>query len=133
MNTLTAHSLSLPGERPGFSVAGTGTPVVLLHASLGSKSQWSTLIERLSRRFCVVAVDLHGYGDNTSLRTPAPFRLDDEVDLVMDRLDAAVDPRARIHLVGHSYGGLVALRLAQRHPHRVASVCVYEPVVMRLL
>ena len=120
-------------QRPGYFVMGAGAPVVLLHASLGSKSQWSTLAERLARRFQVIAIDLWGYGDHAGSALPTPFSLDEEVRLVMDRLDALVDARTRVHVVGHSYGGLVALRLAQWHRQRIASLALYEPVLFRLL
>jgi pimeloyl-ACP methyl ester carboxylesterase len=45
----------------------------------------------------------------------------------------AADAAAPVHLVGHSYGGAVALRVALYHPDLVASVAVYEPVAMRVL
>jgi pimeloyl-ACP methyl ester carboxylesterase len=131
--TSTASQASCVVEELGYFVAGKGPPVVLLHASLGSKSQWTALAERLCTRFRVIGIDLHGYGDNTGLPAPTPFTVDDEVRLVLDRLAGLVDPYARLHLVGHSYGGLVALRLAQRHPERVASLSLYEPVLFRLL
>jgi pimeloyl-ACP methyl ester carboxylesterase len=38
-----------------------------------------------------------------------------------------------VHLVGHSYGGAIALRIALRHPESIASVAVYEPVALRIL
>jgi pimeloyl-ACP methyl ester carboxylesterase len=119
--------------RPGYFVAGAGTPVVMLHSSLSSKSQWTALAERLASRFRVIALDLCGYGDNALSLTGAPFTLDDEVRLVTDHLDRLVEPPGRIHLVGHSYGGLVALRIAQCRSNRVASLSLYEPVVFRML
>jgi len=120
-------------DRPGYFVAGTGTPVVMLHASLGSKSQWTALATRLASRYRVIALDLCGYGDNVVSAAGAAFTLDDEVRLVTDRLDALVESRMPVHVVGHSYGGLVALRFAQRSSDRVASLSLYEPVVFRML
>jgi pimeloyl-ACP methyl ester carboxylesterase len=51
-------------DPPGYFVAGAGVPVVLLHASLSSKSQWRELAAQLAPRFRVIAIDLSGYGDN---------------------------------------------------------------------
>jgi pimeloyl-ACP methyl ester carboxylesterase len=124
---------ALHADRPGYFVAGAGTPVVMLHSSLSSKSQWAALAERLASRFRVIALDLCGYGDNAVSATGAPFTLDDEVQLVMDRLDHLGEAHTRVHLVGHSYGGLVALRFAQCRIDRVASLSLYEPVAFRLL
>jgi pimeloyl-ACP methyl ester carboxylesterase len=114
-------------------VAGTGLPVVLLHSSLSSKAQWNALIERLAPRFRVIALDLHGYGDNAMPTGAAPFTLDDEVRLVAETIDRIVPPHMRVHLVGHSYGGAVALKFAQRSRGRVASLALYEPVAFRML
>lgn len=119
--------------RPGYFVAGAGTPVVMLHSSLSSKSQWTALAERLASRYRVIAIDLCGYGDNAASANVASFTVDDEVRLVTDRLDHLVEPHNRIHLIGHSYGGLVALRFAQCRSNRVASLSLYEPVAFRML
>jgi pimeloyl-ACP methyl ester carboxylesterase len=123
----------VPRARTGYFVAGTGTPVVMLHSSLGSKGQWSVLAEQMSGRYRVIALDLCGYGDNPPVTSAASFTLDDEVRLVADRLDALVEPHLRVHVIAHSYGALVALRLAQRARGRVASLALYEPVAFRLL
>ena len=117
----------------GYFAAGVGTPVVLLHSSLGSKSQWSALAERLATRFRVIALDLCGYGDNALPVPRAPFTLEHEVELVAARLDRLIPARDRIHLVGHSYGGLVALRFAQYASDRIASLSLYESVAFQLL
>jgi pimeloyl-ACP methyl ester carboxylesterase len=112
---------------------GTGAPVVMLHSSLSSKSQWTALAERLASRFHVIALDLCGYGDNAPPSGVAPFTLDEEVRLIVAHVDHFVAPGIRVHIVGHSYGGIVALRFAQCRSERVASLALYEPVVLRVL
>lgn len=106
--------------------------VVLLHSSLASKSQWTALAGRLSLRSRVVAPDLHGYGDNPMPPPSMAFGLDDEVRLVERHLGRLAGS-SRVHLVGHSYGALVALRFAQVHGARVDGLTLYEPVAFRLL
>src|SRR3569833_1963340 len=106
--------------RRGYSVRGAGPAVLLLHASLGSKAQWRALTERLSSRFRVIAVDLWGYGDNADWPAPTPFSVDDEVQVVVECLDRLVPLREALHVVGHSYGGLDALRLAATKLRRLA-------------
>ena len=128
------RTVGLPAdERPGCFVAGTGAPVVMLHSSLGSKAQWAALAERMAPRFQAIAVDLWGYGDNAMPAPTASFSVDDELRLVAGHIDRIVGPHARVHVVGHSYGGLVALRLAQCWGERVASLSLYEPVAFRML
>ena len=112
--------------------ASARTPVVMLHASLSCKSQWDALGEALAPRHEAIALDLVGYGA-APLPPPAPaFTIDDEARHVEQQLKGVVGARP-YQRVGHSYGALVALRLAQRQPSRVASLSLYEPVALRLL
>src|SRR5258706_16008410 len=97
-------------ENAGYFATGAGAPVVMLHSSLGSKAQWSALAQRLAPRFRVIAIDLCGYGGNPLPVARNSFTLDDEVRHIATHLDRLVSPRTRGHLIGHSYGGVVALR-----------------------
>lgn len=109
---------------------GAGTPIVFLHSSGLSKSQWRRFWEPWTGRYRLLAVDLWGYGETPMPEKAADFGLDDEVELVERLLESVDEP---LHLVGHSYGGAVALRFALRFGDRVRSVCVHEPVLFHLL
>src|SRR4029450_8503019 len=78
LSAVGAAHPGFPASRPGYFVAGAGAPVVMLHSSLGSKSQWTVLADRLSRRFRVIALDLCVYCDNKAITAGASFTLDDE-------------------------------------------------------
>lgn len=97
--------------------------VLCLHGSASSSRQWRRLVTRLRHTHRVHAPDLIGYGSRR-FDARGRLRLDDEVDALLARLPADV---GRVHVVGHAYGGAVALRLACRHPERVASLTLYEP------
>jgi pimeloyl-ACP methyl ester carboxylesterase len=103
--------------------------VVCLHSSMSHGGQWRALVNRLAADFNVLTPNLLGYGsaDNGFARQ---LRLEDEVNAVMRQIGAFCGP---VHLVGHSFGGAVALRLASMYPQRVASLTVYEPVWFSLL
>ena len=105
-------------------------PVLCLHSSTASGGQWRGLREALDDRYRVCAPDLYGYGDAPDWNGPGALQLADEVRR-LERLITAAD--SGVHLVGHSYGGAVALRAALMHPGRVHSVTVYEPVLFGLL
>lgn len=103
--------------------------VVLLHSSGSSSRQWAELVARLGDRFDTHAVDLHGHGARPDWPSRGPLTLADEVALVVPTLQAA----GAVHLVGHSYGGAVAIKVAEMFPHAVRSIAVYEPVLFAWL
>jgi pimeloyl-ACP methyl ester carboxylesterase len=77
-----------------------------------------------------LGLDLWGYGDTPMPPQPAGFRLGREVELAQALLSRIDEP---FHIVGHSYGGAVGLRLALDYPDQVLSVSVHEPVLFHLL
>lgn len=109
---------------------GQGEPVVLLHCSSSSSAQWRQLVDRLADRFEVHAPDLIGYGETDAWPADAPLAPEDEIALVRHGLD---DPEAPLHLVGHSYGGLIALRAALDGGLRLRSLTLIEPIAFWLL
>ncbi|MFO1108133.1 MAG: alpha/beta fold hydrolase [Bradyrhizobium sp.] len=106
--------------------------VIALHCSLGSGRQWTRLADALGRRYRVIAPDISGYGRNAVARANLPTRLSDEVALLDEQLTAATGP---VHLVGHSYGGAVAFKMATIEPWagRIRSLTLIEPVLPTLL
>ncbi len=119
--------------RPSWSEQGSGPAVVLLHSSLGSKSQWRGLAERLARSHRTLSIDLLGYGDAPAPGDYAAFSLDTEVHRVLALVAQRLRPGERFQLVGHSYGGGVALRLAHAAPQRIASLALFEPTAFHLV
>lgn len=113
-----------------FQAVGSGPPVLCLHSSTSSSKQWNSLAERLSDRFTVIAVDLYGYGKSPHWKEERMLTLNDEVALIEPALAPYDEPA---HLVGHSYGGAVAMAFALLHSEKVASLVVYEPVLFQLL
>jgi pimeloyl-ACP methyl ester carboxylesterase len=93
--------------------------VALVHGSLDRSAGLLRLSRRLDDRFRVLRYDRRGYGRSTP--HAGPFGIDEQVaDLV-----ALLDGRPAVAF-GHSYGGNVALALADRHPELVRAVGVYE-------
>ena len=105
--------------------------VVALHCSLGSGRQWKTLADELGRNHRFFAPDFSGYGANACV-LDLPLTLAEEVRCLGGTLNDAEGP---IHLVGHSYGGAIAFKIATASPfaHRVRSLTLIEPVLPTLL
>ena len=105
--------------------------VVALHCSLGSGRQWTRLADELGRRHPFIAPDISGYGASTCA-LDLPLTLAEEVKCVSGHLNDAAGP---IHLVGHSYGGAIAFKIAtdSAFAHRVRSLTLIEPVLPTLL
>ena len=98
-----------------------------LHCSGANGRQWAPYRE-LAPQLHLLTPDLIGYSDDGAL--PENLSLTDEVE----RLRWIIrDIRGPLHLVGHSYGGAVALAIACRYPELVHAVTVYEPVLFHLL
>lgn len=115
------------------TLQGQGPLVALLHCSLGTRRQWRHLTRLLEPEFRVLSLDLYGYGQTPMPAEPVGFGLQQEAALVRALLDQ-VDPGGEpVHLVGHSYGGATALRLAWDTPERVAGLALFEPVAFHLL
>ena len=101
---------------------GHGAPVVLLHGQPGGRRDWDDVVSHLDGRLRALVVDRPGYG-----RTGGPaVGLAANADAVRDLLDRHHLDRAIV--VGHSWGGAVALAAAQRWPDRVSGLVLVASV-----
>jgi pimeloyl-ACP methyl ester carboxylesterase len=97
--------------RIGFEASGAGEPVILVHSSVSGRQQWRSLTGELASRFQIVAVDLFGYGESSSWPPTRPQTLADQAELVLGLIQHVGRPLA---LVGHSFGGAVAMKASLR-------------------
>lgn len=117
------------GNGTGYA-ARAATPVIALHCSGADGGQWRKLAAAVGDDRAVYAPSLIGSGDTAPWRGQREFTLADEARLVIDVLDGLSGPA---HLVGHSYGGAVALKVASLRRDRIASLSLYEPSAFHLL
>ncbi|HMK69461.1 MAG TPA: alpha/beta hydrolase [Xanthobacteraceae bacterium] len=104
--------------------AGSSGPVVMLvHSSVSGARQWRRLMDDLKDRFRVRAVNLYGYGKTPPWPAEPMQALDDQARLIEAALPEGAE---QIHLVGHSFGGSVAMKAAARLRGRVAKLVLLE-------
>ena len=98
------------GLRINYEVMGQGETVLLLHGWASSLQPYRRLMQQLSAKYRVIAVDFPGMGGSEEPKEP--WDVDGYADFVLEFLQQ-FDIR-RLSLVGHSYGGRVIIKLANR-------------------
>ncbi|WP_417525125.1 alpha/beta fold hydrolase [Marinovum sp.] len=102
--------------------------VILVHSSVAGAGQWRAMVPEFDARFRLHTPDLIGYGAVPAWRGDAQT-LGDQAD----HLASALPESGPLSVVGHSFGGSVAMELAARHPDRIARLVLIEPNPFALL
>jgi pimeloyl-ACP methyl ester carboxylesterase len=105
--------------------AGQGPPIVLLHGASGGAANWFRVMAPLAQTHRVLALDLPGFGLSQALQPRAPLgkQLAEILESWLAQLNV---PEATV--AATSFGGLPALRLAQRAPQRVNGLVLLDSV-----
>ena len=119
-----------PLGRIDYEEAGDGPTIVFVPGSCSTGAAWRPVIAALGGRFRCVTTSLLGYGGTDERRTESDPSIAHEAGVV-----EAVMRRAggRVHLVGHSFGGLVGLAVALRGEAPIESLTIAEAPALELL
>jgi pimeloyl-ACP methyl ester carboxylesterase len=113
-----------------YDVSGAGPTIVLVPGSCSTAAAWRPVIASWKNQFRCVATSLPGYG-GTAERRPAG---DASIAYAAEAVESVVRRAGgQVHLVGHSFGGLVALAVALRKRVALASLAIVEPPAIELL
>lgn len=112
------NHVDVGGLRIAYRRIGTGPPLVLLHGAFCDRRTWQWMVPDLARHHTVVAWDAPGFGESADIDDS--WRAKDFADALAG-LVVALDLDSP-HLVGHSFGTMVALSTYQRHPTVPASL-----------
>lgn len=113
-----------------FIEKGDGPTVVLIHSSVAGAGQWRGLMEDLAGEFSLLAVNLFGYGRTDPWDAERAQTLLDQARLLEQVLP---DTIGRFSIVGHSFGGSVAMKAAALYGDRVDRLVLIEPNPFYLL
>lgn len=119
-----------PRGRIEYQEQGTGRTVVLVPGSCSTGAAWRPVIKALGGRYRAVTTSLLGYGLTEERRTERDPSLQPEAEIVESVIERA---GGGVHLVGHSFGGVVALMVALRKRIPVLSLTVLEAPLPSLL
>ena len=122
MTVRTTGAFEIEGERIYFESLGEGEPVVLCHGLGGNHASWWRVAPRLGLRHRVVTWDQRGFGNST--RRSGRYGPEAAVGDLLGLLDYLA--LGRVHLVGQSMGGWVAMGFALAHPDRLRSLVLTD-------
>ena len=103
------------GARITYDVAGSGHPVLLLHAGIGDRRMWDAQVPAFAEHFTVIRFDARGFGETR--KSPVPFSPSADAIGLLDHLGFA-----RAHVVGVSMGSQTAIEAAIAAPERVSAL-----------
>ncbi|ORW51354.1 hypothetical protein AWB90_05385 [Mycobacterium paraense] len=109
---------TIHGYRRAFRIAGSGPALLLIHGVGDNSKSWDTVHAKLAQRFTVIAPDLLGHGESD--KPHADYSLPAFANGMRDLL--AVLGIDRVTVVGHSFGGGVAMQFAYQYPQLVERI-----------
>ncbi len=120
---LEVQYLTIHGHKRAFVKAGSGPALLLLHGLGCDHTTWDPVISSLARRYTVIAPDLLGHGRSAKPR--ADYSVGGYANGMRDLLTVlGVD---RVTVVGHSFGGGVAMQFAYQFPERTERLVLVAP------
>ena len=120
--TALVTARSKDGARIVAECAGAGPRLVIVHGGTGDRTRWTPLLPLFASRFRACAMDRRGFGDSSD---GGPHSIRREAEDVVALVEAEPGPA---FVLGHSYGGVVALEAALLSD-RIAKLALYEPPV----
>src|SRR5690242_4327747 len=116
---------SRDGTLIAYHRSGTGPPLVLVHGTGASSARWTPILPTFEEHFRVYVVDRRGRGRSADANG-SEYALAREAEDLASLVDSIGQPA---HVLGHSFGGIVALEAALLTPH-IQRMILYEPPIV---
>ncbi|MDX5318633.1 MAG: alpha/beta fold hydrolase, partial [Actinomycetes bacterium] len=123
LNDHEVQYLTIHGHKRAFVKAGSGPALLLLHGLGCDHTTWLPVISSLARRYTVIAPDLLGHGRSDKPR--ADYSVGGYANGMRDLLTVLGIDKATV--VGHSFGGGVAMQFAYQYPERTERLVLVAP------
>ena len=117
--------VSVDGTALAYIDKGKGDPVVFVHGAISDLRVWQSQVEFFSKRYRVISYSRRGHCPNQPIVGDLPYSRSLHAEDLAGFLNA-LDLK-KVHLVGHSFGGAIALLTALEYPHLVGSLVLGEP------
>jgi len=114
-----------------YEQQGSGSPIIFIHGSYATTSTWKKMIETLSANHHCIAIKLPGHCNTPDPEDFSNPTINTELALLEQIIKKVTDKP--VHLVGHSYGGVVALALALKNSVTLSQMTLFEPVAVWVL
>lgn len=107
-----------------YQTSGHGKPLILLHGLFGSGDNWGTIAKHFSQHYQVISVDLRNHGKSPHSDSQTYAEMADDLLQLCNTL--GLD---RLHLLGHSLGGKVAMQFATQYPDKLEKLIVVDMAI----
>ncbi len=120
----TDKFVSVQGYNLHYVEAGEGQPIVLIPGAFSTYRHWNRIIPYLSEHYKLLCLDYLGVGDSDKPKSGFGYTIEEQADLVVKMIEAL--QIQKVHILGVSYGGAIALNLAARYPEKVDMIVSIE-------
>lgn len=119
--------ISISGIETNYTEVGAGETLLILHGWGANISYWEPVIEKLMDNYHVIAADLPGFGGSETPK--AAWSSNEYEGFLMNFIERL--GLANFSIIGHSFGGALALKITARHPELVKKLVLCDPAVIR--
>ena len=123
----SADFIDVDGIKVRYKMAGVGEQILLLHGWGGSIESMGLVFDDFASHYAVLAVDFPGHGESDL--PPTAWGVSDYAELVLGVMDTLHWQRP--HIIAHSFGGRVTIKLASSNPDRVGKIILVDSAGVR--
>jgi len=107
-----------------FVEVGEGQPILLIPGAFSTYRHWNRMVPYLSKHYKLLCVDYLGVGDSDKPRSGFGYTIEEQADVFAKMIEKL--KLSKVHVIGVSYGGAIALNLAARYPEKVKKIVSIE-------